>query len=80
MEQLEAVDDAVLVLRERQRGTPLLPAPRALAGIELGAEEADDDVALGHVWLDKGLAVILVFPPVDPLLELPRFEFLLVDQ
>lgn len=53
VKQLHAVHQHVLVLHERYRGPPLGPAPRSLARIELRADETDDDVALGHSFLDK---------------------------
>ena len=46
IEQLQPVDQRVLVLDQRYRGPPFRPAARALAGIQLGAQEADDDVLL----------------------------------
>ncbi|MCY1227524.1 hypothetical protein D9M72_397940 [compost metagenome] len=46
VQQLDARHHHVVVLRERDRGAPLVPAARALAGIELGAEESDDDDGL----------------------------------
>jgi NAD(P)H-hydrate epimerase len=48
VQQLDALHRHVLVLGNGHRGPPLLPPTRALAGVELGAEEADDDGARAH--------------------------------
>lgn len=66
VDQLEPIDDEVLVLAERHRGAPALPAFRALARVEGGAEQSDDDDGLwirsGHVRVfriehDKSISV-----------------------
>jgi hypothetical protein len=61
MEQLEAVDEKVLVLTERNGGAPGFPALRLDTTVELRAQESQDDefFRCSHSYTDKSIYVQL---------------------
>jgi hypothetical protein len=59
VEQLQPVDHHVFVLHQRHGGAPLLPPPRAPAGVELRAQEADDHLLL-NAFIERRAAEILL--------------------
>ena len=60
MQQLEAADQQVVVLADRDAGPPVLPALRSTAAIDRGPEQSDDDdrPSLSHICLDKSYLII----------------------
>src|SRR5262249_35003639 len=48
VQQFEAVDEQILVLTDRNAGTPAFPAPSPGSPVDRGAEKAQHDRALGH--------------------------------
>ena len=53
VQRLQASDDEVLVLADRDGGPPLFPAAAAAAAVELGAEKADDHLFMQPILSDR---------------------------